>query len=60
MFFLTNLEELYTHKMYLPVINPAVEGVVLTGLVMLISGFGGQDIMLTNIDLPILGTFTLS
>lgn len=41
MFFLTNLEELYTHKMYLPIINPAVEGVVLTGMIMLIPAIWG-------------------
>lgn len=40
-FFITNLEEYYTHKMYLPMINPAVEGVVITGFVIgLVAVFG--------------------
>jgi len=40
-FFLTNLEELYTHKMYLPIINPAIEGVVITGVLIGLTGFKG-------------------
>lgn len=40
-FFLTNLEEYYTHKMYLPIINPAVEGVVITGFLILFSAVVG-------------------
>lgn len=40
-FFISNLEEYYTHKLYLPVINPAIEGVVITGFLIMGSAIIG-------------------
>lgn len=40
-FFISNLEELYTHKLYLPVINAAIEGVVITGFLILTAAIVG-------------------
>ncbi|KRX04038.1 SMAD/FHA domain [Pseudocohnilembus persalinus] len=62
-FFISNLEEYYTHKLYLPVINPAIEGVVITGFLIMGSAIIGQSGMSTPYTIPylseIFGTLAL-